>query len=292
MQLTSRLVNTSENSSRLCSAHCRNATAEATIRAAGSSAGWASRARRSRRPRSRRCPSPRSAPAPRGCRRSGRAPAPSSRPRWRPTRSVISPVPVTSPREASTMRRMVSARFCSRVVVTWWRTSPRLDVLTGSEFTPLTVNAVHYSPEEFPCCTAGQRSSSAGRVSCSPSAARHRPRRRLRRRGLRQAGPGRLRRPELRGSAELAQEQEVFGNKSVDVVAIYTSKDLTVSDPAFKARGRADAGRHPGRDHHLGGHLTGTPRTRRWSARTSTPRRCSSRSPARARPSSPTATRA
>ncbi len=45
MQLTSRLVNTSENSSRLFSAHCRNATAEATIRAAGSSSGWASRTR-------------------------------------------------------------------------------------------------------------------------------------------------------------------------------------------------------------------------------------------------------
>ncbi len=34
---------------------------------------------------------------------------------------------------------------------------------------------------------------------------------------------------------QLAKEQEVFGNKSVDVVAIYRSPDLSVSDPEFKA---------------------------------------------------------
>jgi uncharacterized membrane protein YdfJ with MMPL/SSD domain len=34
---------------------------------------------------------------------------------------------------------------------------------------------------------------------------------------------------------ELAQEQAVFGNKSIDLVALYRSKTLTVADPAFKA---------------------------------------------------------
>ncbi|MCW2797821.1 MMPL family transporter [Nocardioides sp.] len=33
---------------------------------------------------------------------------------------------------------------------------------------------------------------------------------------------------------ELALEQDTFGNKSVDVVAIYSSDDLTVTDPAFR----------------------------------------------------------
>ncbi len=41
--------------------------------------------------------------------------------------------------------------------------------------------------------------------------------------------------PSSEASRELAQEQDAFGNKSVDVVAIYTSQDLTVADPAFKA---------------------------------------------------------
>ena len=34
---------------------------------------------------------------------------------------------------------------------------------------------------------------------------------------------------------ELAAEQDTFGNKSVDVVAIYSSDDLTADDPAFRA---------------------------------------------------------
>ena len=41
--------------------------------------------------------------------------------------------------------------------------------------------------------------------------------------------------PNTEASKELAHEQDVFGNKSVDVVAIYRSKDLEVTDPAFKA---------------------------------------------------------
>jgi len=41
--------------------------------------------------------------------------------------------------------------------------------------------------------------------------------------------------PATESSRELAREQEVFGNKSVDVIAIYRSDDLEVSDPAFKA---------------------------------------------------------
>jgi uncharacterized membrane protein YdfJ with MMPL/SSD domain len=41
--------------------------------------------------------------------------------------------------------------------------------------------------------------------------------------------------PKSESGRELAREQEVFGNKSVDVVAIYRSADLSVSDPAFRA---------------------------------------------------------
>ena len=41
--------------------------------------------------------------------------------------------------------------------------------------------------------------------------------------------------PDSEASTELAREREAFGNKSVDVVAIYRSNDLTVSDPEFKA---------------------------------------------------------
>ena len=41
--------------------------------------------------------------------------------------------------------------------------------------------------------------------------------------------------PATDSAQELDREQEVFGNKSVDVIAIYRSPDLEVSDPAFKA---------------------------------------------------------
>ena len=41
--------------------------------------------------------------------------------------------------------------------------------------------------------------------------------------------------PDSEASVELAREREVFGNKSVDVIAIYRSADLTVDDPEFKA---------------------------------------------------------
>jgi trehalose monomycolate/heme transporter len=40
--------------------------------------------------------------------------------------------------------------------------------------------------------------------------------------------------PSTESARELAHEQDVFGNKSVDVIAIYRSPDLEVSDPAFK----------------------------------------------------------
>ncbi len=49
-------------------------------------------------------------------------------------------------------------------------------------------------------------------------------------------GQGGFNDPKSEASRELAQEQDAFGNKSVDLVAIYTSKDLTVSDPEFKAQ--------------------------------------------------------
>src|ERR1700712_408823 len=41
--------------------------------------------------------------------------------------------------------------------------------------------------------------------------------------------------PNTEASKELAHEQDLFGNKAVDVIAIYRSKDLSVTDPAFKA---------------------------------------------------------
>ena len=41
--------------------------------------------------------------------------------------------------------------------------------------------------------------------------------------------------PATDSAQELEREQEVFGNKSVDVIAIYRSPDMEVSDPAFKA---------------------------------------------------------
>jgi len=49
-------------------------------------------------------------------------------------------------------------------------------------------------------------------------------------------GQGGFNDPKSEASRELAQEQDTFGNKSVDMVAIYTSKDLTVSDPGFRAQ--------------------------------------------------------
>src|SRR5689334_10244417 len=41
--------------------------------------------------------------------------------------------------------------------------------------------------------------------------------------------------PKTDSSQELTHEQDVFGNKNVDVIAIYRSKDLVASDPAFQA---------------------------------------------------------
>src|SRR4051812_27563371 len=40
--------------------------------------------------------------------------------------------------------------------------------------------------------------------------------------------------PHTDASRELAHEQQLFGNKSVDVVAIYRSKTLTADDPKFQ----------------------------------------------------------
>src|SRR3954447_16744593 len=40
--------------------------------------------------------------------------------------------------------------------------------------------------------------------------------------------------PHTDASKELAREQQLFGNKSVDVVAIYRSKTLSATDPAFE----------------------------------------------------------
>ncbi len=41
--------------------------------------------------------------------------------------------------------------------------------------------------------------------------------------------------PASEASTELEEERDAFGNKSADVIAIYRSDDLTVTDPAFKA---------------------------------------------------------
>ncbi len=41
--------------------------------------------------------------------------------------------------------------------------------------------------------------------------------------------------PGTDSSKELVREQEVFGNKNIDVVALYRSETLTATDPAFKA---------------------------------------------------------
>jgi uncharacterized membrane protein YdfJ with MMPL/SSD domain len=41
--------------------------------------------------------------------------------------------------------------------------------------------------------------------------------------------------PSTESSKELAAERDAFGNKTVDVVAIYSSKTMTATDPAFKA---------------------------------------------------------
>ncbi len=48
-------------------------------------------------------------------------------------------------------------------------------------------------------------------------------------------GQGGFEDPSSEAARELGRERELFGNKAVDVVAIYRSPDLEVSDPAFKA---------------------------------------------------------
>ncbi len=63
--------------------------------------------------------------------------------------------------------------------------------------------------------------------------------------------------PNTEAAKELAHEQDVFGNKSADVIAIYRSKDLERHRPRLQGRGRGDGRRDPGRHHDLGGHLLG-----------------------------------
>ena len=41
--------------------------------------------------------------------------------------------------------------------------------------------------------------------------------------------------PDSESARELALEQDTFGNQGIDVVAIYSSEDLTADDPAFQA---------------------------------------------------------
>jgi len=41
--------------------------------------------------------------------------------------------------------------------------------------------------------------------------------------------------PASESARELAEERDVFGNKAIDVIAIFTSDELVVSDPAFQA---------------------------------------------------------
>ena len=73
---------------------------------------------------------------------------------------------------------------------------------------------------------------------------------------------------------ELVAEQDNFGNKSADVVAIYSSADLTAGRPGVPQARAGRRGEHPRRDHLLGGALlVGVPR-RAWSSGTATPRRC------------------
>jgi uncharacterized membrane protein YdfJ with MMPL/SSD domain len=58
-------------------------------------------------------------------------------------------------------------------------------------------------------------------------------------------GQGGFNDPRSEASRELAQEQDTFGNRSADLVAIYTSKDLTVSDPAFRQQVEETIGHIP-----------------------------------------------
>ena len=70
--------------------------------------------------------------------------------------------------------------------------------------------------------------------------------------------------PSTEASKELAHEQEVFGNKSVDVIAIYRSKDLERQRP--RLQGARSTRRSPGsrRAPPPRWRRTGTPRTPRW----------------------------
>ncbi len=51
--------------------------------------------------------------------------------------------------------------------------------------------------------------------------------------------------PKSESAKELAQEQKTFGNKNVDVIALYTSKTLTADDPAFRAEVEATLAQVP-----------------------------------------------
>ena len=54
---------------------------------------------------------------------------------------------------------------------------------------------------------------------------------------------------------ELALEQDTFGNQGIDVVAIYSSEDLTADGPGVPGRGAADRGGLHARHDHPGGAL-------------------------------------
>jgi len=51
--------------------------------------------------------------------------------------------------------------------------------------------------------------------------------------------------PKTDASKELAKEQDLFGSKSVDVIAIYRSKTLTADDPAFERQVESTLDRIP-----------------------------------------------
>ena len=56
--------------------------------------------------------------------------------------------------------------------------------------------------------------------------------------------------PDSESARELRAERDTFGNQSIDVVAIYSSDDLTASDPEFQADVEAGRRRPRPRDHH------------------------------------------
>ncbi len=80
--------------------------------------------------------------------------------------------------------------------------------------------------------------------------------------------------PDSEASRELALERDTFGNQGVDVVAIYSSDDLTADDPEFRSAVEAVvAGLPEGTTSSVVAVLR-RPEPPTWSARTATPSRC------------------